>query len=152
MPLTGRGVSETFPQFTTARLPDDIPQGIVGMFAIVKRLQQGTRHCLPFQNGMRSRTIPCFRRCSSVVEQLPRNEKVRGSIPRIGTKFALEALLTMQPSCNRQSGVQFLAGAPRRYRPVVDRRLGTTDVGCSIHPSGTNSCEWVHWEWQTMPP
>ena len=82
------------------------------MFAIVKRLQQGTCHCLPFQNGMRSRMIPCFRRCSSVVEQLTRNEKVRGPIPRIGTKFA-------------------------RLVSVAERRPCKADVGGSIPPPGT---------------
>ena len=51
------------------------------------------------------------------------------------------ALMVEVPSCKRGYGSSILpiGTKSRRYRPVgYCRCLGTTDVGCPIHPSGTN--------------
>lgn len=105
-----------------------------------------------------------------MVEQPFRNRKVRGSSPRIGTKFfslqtdirKLEISLwtdfaPLVSVVERRLCTADVAGSipgtghqSRRYRPVVDRILGTDDVGCSIHPSGTR--EWWNGRHSTFRP
>lgn len=73
------------PDHTKTRLPDDRSQERVGMFAIVKRLLRGTRHCLRLRRCVADG--PPFADVAQMVERLFRTQEARGSSPRIGTKF-----------------------------------------------------------------